>query len=148
MTLEAQFCTFEIAKRLKQLGCEPACLAHYYERTTHSSSGGNRAIHLMLKGYDEPDDRDMYLLGAPLWQQIEQWLREEHRIKIAIEPVVGSVNYATKLCKPRGGMPLYAEFTGGFVTYEEAREVTITKALESIEYENDNKNKKTNRTQH
>ena len=59
--MKEQFCTFEIALKLKELGFDEPCLG-YYEQTLDSRP-------LIITNYEE----DLYL-KAPLWQQAISFL--------------------------------------------------------------------------
>ena len=80
--LTNQFVDFKIATRLKELGFEEPCLGAYYDATEYFSLLDNN------KGYHR---RDMVAPGyanrtkttlAPLWQQVKDWLREEHQMSV------------------------------------------------------------------
>jgi len=63
--METQFIPSELAEKLKELGFNEPCLAHYY---------------LMDGAFEltQLDEQKPKFLLAPLWQQSFDWFREKH----------------------------------------------------------------------
>lgn len=69
--MENQFVPYNIALLLKDLGFNHACFASYYDR--------RGKMHLCLPHEKQYlDDFDTFLVSAPLWQQVVDWLNEKN----------------------------------------------------------------------
>ena len=68
-----QFVPFETAKKLKELGFDEESVSE----GMYSAEG--KFIGMKLKNYSF-----MSTIHAPLWQQVEEWLWEEHRIFLSL----------------------------------------------------------------
>jgi hypothetical protein len=85
--MNGQFCSYEISKRLKELRFKDECLGFYskhdqfhlisYGRVSYNNTHDSICIHPLYK----------LDCSAPLWQQVIDWLREEHRFHIQITPI-------------------------------------------------------------
>lgn len=74
--MENQFVSVEIALKLKEKGFINDCLGFYYY------DGSFQKYRLV---YNESSDEWVNPINAPLYQQVIDWLREEHNIDIYIE---------------------------------------------------------------
>lgn len=73
------FVPYEIAKALKEKGFDEPCLSYWY--TTNSVDPKIRVKDMSYDGYiNEPDQHTT----APLYQQVFDWFRENHKIHIGI----------------------------------------------------------------
>lgn len=112
--MKDQFVTYEIAKKLKELGFNESCLGDYYER--------DGKFELVIYGEFRPDTVEW--MPSPLWQQAIDWLRTEHGIYVAYVPK--SVhNFSVES---------NAEYIGTSYggTHEQSMENAILKAIEFI----------------
>lgn len=75
--MEKQFATYEIAKRLKELGFNEPCLGLFDANKT-----------FFIKEITQSDS-EIYFGGysAPLWQQVIDWLREKKGWNISINEI-------------------------------------------------------------
>ena len=117
MNLKEQFATYEIALKLKELGFDEPCIAYYTSDKYHDLCHG---CENMIDGnFVIVDTR---YLKAPLWQQIEDWLRENHDKHIRIQEGYTPSKH-------------YYEFEipwKTFKTYHQAREHVILRILQNI----------------
>jgi len=113
--MEKQFVTFDIAKKLKELGFNEKCFAW------------NNGIMFIYHEYKN-EDLGTHACTRPLWQQVIDWFREEHNYNITYN-ILGKDGYYIF----KGG-----EFQAKFKVlskrciYYEAREQAILKAIELI----------------
>lgn len=135
--MQKQFCSYDIALKLKELGFMEDCLFVYnsYKVLKHIISGTNPEIDDYIS-FNKYDNR----LPAPLWQQCIEWFREKHNIVIEIwydntqedgfpwmyEIYISNIPYE----------PVTGEY---FDTYIESREQAIIKAIEILTEQNQNK---------
>ena len=121
-TIEEQFVTYEIAIKLKQLGFNEVCLAHWI--------GDNLVISYTQSSFSLKNNSTVL---APLWQQAFDWFREKYnhsgevyfyssadfgKWHFDIEPL--------KLDRERYTTPI----KGGFETYNLARQACLEKLIE------------------
>lgn len=139
------YCSYEVAKLLKEKGFDELCY-HKYDDEGYLSFN-----HVGYINSDRPCD-DFYAL-APTHQMVMKWLREEHNIDIEVHADVGmlgvkvytpfisryksSTEYPSKLRQYKNG--LYFEDDRGvipgikhFETYEEAVEAALKYSLENL----------------
>lgn len=79
--MKAQFCSYEIALRLKELGFNERCVAHWWCPKEPSIYIDER----FANSQSQIKDRVKILCLAPLWQQVIGWLREKHGLLIHID---------------------------------------------------------------
>lgn len=82
-----QFIPYEMAKMLKELKSNIKCYCSYIDSP---DSGGHPTQTLVSnKNLDFLSDPDsigvLDLVQAPLWQQIEQWLWDKHKLVICVD---------------------------------------------------------------
>ncbi len=124
----------EIAKRLKQLGFNEECLAYYSNE--HFYLLGDQGIK--QSSWDRTNKiRSENCISAPLWQQAIDWLRESKNIHLCYNPhfttsgtVAGYMFDVYSFSDLLGRQE--SERTINGVTYQQAREQAILKALELI----------------
>lgn len=119
--MKNQFVTYEIAKRLKELGFNELCFGWYYlPEGKLMGLGSTEALTLNNKGSKK------HFCSAPLWQQAIAWLLKTHQIRFKIEPTYGN----------KVEVFIYEiiswKYVGIFNSDEQAREAAIIKALELI----------------
>ena len=124
--MEKQFCTYEISRKLKELGFNEKCLYSY--SITDIDSNGNYFENPVLQPYE-----DEYYIKAPLWQQAIDWFREVHDIHIEIEFYTSEgeidCSYVGWIVRDDFDIeePIYLD------SYYLARESAIKEAIELIE---------------
>lgn len=82
--MKEQFCTYEIALKLKKLGFDEECFAHF--RTDE--------YHDLMHNCENCMDGDFIIeynldIKAPLWQQAVDWFREKHDLSIDVYTISG-----------------------------------------------------------
>jgi hypothetical protein len=142
--MNKQCVTFEMAKKLKKLGFNKKCY-HVYERD------GRFVEFMYLKVYLGDDDI-MELLSrdsaweiklnnpnyfpAPLWQQVIDWLREEHHIYINTSVGIGEDQITVSVTDNSVARDTYAHtfrIPIDVQDYYRAREMAIEKALDLVQ---------------
>ena len=96
--MKNQFCSYEIAKQLKELGFDEKCIASYYtnikenntakydvRKKLNASFDYNAFIDEDDSGYIRNSDKEYYI-SAPLWQQVIDWFREKYNLWNMIYP--------------------------------------------------------------
>lgn len=123
--MKDQFATYEISKKIKELGFDEPCLRGYdkNEMLFYSEQENGHYLNYSI-GMN---------INAPLWQQVFDWLRKERKLQIIIiycgdtYPTVEK-DYDAYFYEINNG-----NFSGDIVdTYEEAREQAILKAIKMI----------------
>ena len=138
--MEEQFVTYEIALKLKELGFDEECFGYWRDE--------NKPCPITMckftTKYDFDDDINFpkFKCLAPLWQQVIDWLRDEHDIVIEIARQKYFDTYANSyayeaVCKVYKNKELEGSVVIRdnknnhiFYSYEEAREQAILKAIE------------------
>lgn len=117
--MKDQFVTYEIAKKLKELGFNEDCFGCYKVEPFDPPY-----LHDSTRGQNSSFGK---WVAAPLWQQAIDWLRVEYDKFILIRPV-HEIHPEQKFLGYSDG------FTEGkyHETYEQAREAATLKALELI----------------
>lgn len=73
--MEKQFATYEIALAVKELGFDEPCICYFYGGELQIDFINNiNVTQALIVRFDE--------IGAPLWQQVIDWLFEKHNIVI------------------------------------------------------------------
>ena len=131
MKIREQFCSYEIAKELKELGFNEECIFVYnsFKALKHVIAGTNSDIddYISINKYD---DR----LLAPLYQQIFDWFRNK-KVLIEITTVDSWDSWQTTIYMEDCMAPFFVAYSNNgyeFETYELAREFAILKAIELI----------------
>ena len=166
--MKEQFVTYEIALKLKKLGFDEKCFGYYrpmkewmmegtkfnFERHFHGCNWANpnNTMYFMYV-QNSFGDRDASVknseftkaienIAVPLWQQVIDWLRNEHDIVIEIVRQKYFDTYANSyayevVCKVYKNKELEGSVVIRdnknnhiFYSYEEARERAILKAIE------------------
>lgn len=151
--MKEQFVTYEIALALKELGFDEPCL------TTFDEDGRLQSIYNIDESstYDEefmddtPDKlycskRSVYsdYAIAPLWQQVEDWLREKHSLFIEIELTDNTCEKHYQYCVVDSKNREYHDedmidqatrrynFKDKYEAYSKAREAAVLMAIELL----------------
>ena len=130
--MQKQFVTYEIAKKLKELGFDEPCFGFYNEicedNDKANCSGKFQNMCGWVLGRENTNDLSShdFLIVAPLWQQAIDWLREKHNIWLCPQPKV-----TDKICFFifKGSEYIYSAYE---LSYEEARQKAIEEALKLI----------------
>ena len=143
--MKEQFCTYEIAKQLKEFGFNERCFGCWENNTEYGIP--------FIVGHDLATPEYYNLkkgcIAAPLWQQVIDWFRETHDIDIVITPDSSSGHriparkYFITLWKYYNGLNVQPEIIREnnkilyFVNPKNAREQAILKAIELIKEQNE-----------
>ncbi len=127
--VENLFISYEIAKKLKEIGYDEPCIAWYLP---------NKKIQF---GLSDDDGIDTFknsestchnsLISAPSWQQCIDWLRDNHKI-IPLPQVCSNGTYLCRVVKneyPDYDLDINNSYHN---TFYEAFESSILKALDLI----------------
>ena len=138
-TIKDQFCSFEIAKELKDLGFDEPCFGAFNADEELIYGINIKDMKYFLK-YHKEDDAVL----APLHQQIIDWFREKHDICIMVsrsyyfDTYINSYTY-TAIFNKYENKELKsihrvrdADDDDIFHSYNEARKFAILKAIELI----------------
>ena len=87
--MKDQFVTYEIAKRLKDLGFNEPCFGWYRSGLLRCIDSGielpfDYTSNTLINEREEAERIEG--IAAPLWQQAHGWLREKHGVFISILP--------------------------------------------------------------
>lgn len=86
--MKEQFVTYEIAAKLSELGFYENCLGFYYDKCEDNGAHGGEFES--MAGYCEGREHTGnlssldFIILAPLWQQVQKWLREKHQLHITV----------------------------------------------------------------
>ena len=86
--MKDQFVTYEIAKRLKELGFNERCFAMYNAKTVYFYPSANAGPIDQIRTFENSED----ITSAPLWQQVIDWLRRKG-IQVYERTFTASENY-------------------------------------------------------
>ena len=78
--MKKQFVTYEIALKLKELGFDEECFGRY-EGTDYYLEKWN-GVKLEPTHTTSQNTFSWQLASAPLWQQVIDWFREKHKIRV------------------------------------------------------------------
>jgi hypothetical protein len=106
--MEKEFVTLEVALRAKKLGFDEPCLMVNLIREEKPYSPNSSGI---IQKPMANSACGKYSVAIPLWQQVEDWLREKHSLRFIILPIFG------------GGILEGWLYNFGAITLENLREV-------------------------
>jgi hypothetical protein len=112
--MKDQFVTYEIAKKLKELGFNEPCFTCYSKKNQSDKECKLFDDEISIHNWNEYSGQTY---SSPLWQQAIDWLREKHDIIVCFNP-------EERMWDTYNGNCL--EFAGN------TREAAILKALELI----------------
>lgn len=111
--INEDYCSFEVAKLLKEKGFDIPCIGRYSARSNDFYLDCTRRCN----------NGGLFELAAPTHQMAMKWLREVHDIKIMIRPYVdGTYSYEI----------LNGFWYVNFDSYEDATEAAIKYCLEYL----------------
>ena len=114
--MNKEFCTYEQAVALKELGFDEPCLTYYHENQRLESE------IVFIKGSKFWNLPNISEIAAPLYQQAFRWFREKHNLCGAITPQSYEIwGY------PDGGC-IIEQYPVN--TYEEAEHACLDKLIE------------------
>jgi hypothetical protein len=134
--MKKEFVTYEIALKLKELGFDEECIGCF------CIDCGEESFIFSYKF--RKNSKLKSHITAPLWQQVIDWFRETHQIYITIDfavrvdestlEIIEIVGWNSKIeyCKVGSDLEYTLLCTNGNVSYQEAREQGILKALELL----------------
>lgn len=138
------YCSFEVAKLLKEKGFDEACYSYYMTTKTLHTTFHNR-VHVEeephfnsrdLNGmYDVDESSIEDICSAPTHQTAMKWLREVHGIFIAINNDDLDFNWQCYNLINRGSTldpKILSESYAGYKTYEEAVEAALKYTLKNL----------------
>jgi len=81
-TIKDQFCSYEIALAMKELGFDEECLAWYFDKNIRicGTDGCFLSSPFTNSKYGDEDT-----IAVPLWQQCIDWFREKYNIHVSVE---------------------------------------------------------------
>lgn len=139
--MEKQFVTFEIAKRLKELGFDEKCIGTYRKwACTGNPFDYNIDYHTKVQMDHGLCPRNSEYVNdwvtAPLWQQALSWLRNIHQLNITIHYELHmkwwfSIEKAP-YTEDDATLSFPVDNFEGFDTYETALEAGLQEALNLI----------------
>lgn len=121
--MKKEFCTYEIAKKLKDLGFNEPCFGNYGNENAWMCDMGVGSFHRV----DHTNSKDCgYAISAPLWQQAIDWLEKKYDIYIELSRtyVRGYYTYEYFINIHNSLYSLDSSY--------KARELSILKAIELI----------------
>lgn len=122
--IQNQFCSYEIAQKLKSLGFDELCMALYFREEF-------RFIGINQLKETNSQINNIDIIDAPLWQQSLDWLRKKHGLYVYFKPDkpnnIGDVEFVIEKHWP--DKIVCKEIC---MIYEHAREDGILKALTLI----------------
>ena len=80
-SLASQFCSYNVNLKLKELGFDEQCFAHYRDMKENMLVACNQGIAGV--SYFELSDPENILLAA-LWQQAVEWIMNNYHIHVSI----------------------------------------------------------------
>ena len=137
--IQNQFCNYEIALKLKELGFNEEVIAAF---NTEDKVLSVFAFSVPNKGIFEQGFEKGWCIKAPLWQQIIDWFREKHKYSVSIH--VDEDNSTPSDIKYWYCIDSFFEVPNNkivregieevdnFNSYQEAREQAILKAIKLI----------------
>jgi hypothetical protein len=131
--MEREFCSYEQALALKELGFDEKCLSRYCAVTEWEELTGE----ILLQDID-CNVSERFLVKAPLKQQVLRWFREKYGYDVDyIRMPKDEVFPITKDSEIKWTVIIYRVYTNDFIdvgtyfnTYEQAENACIDKLLE------------------
>lgn len=116
--MDKQFVTFEIAKKLKELGFDE--ISRFGQETSLYDKDGNFMFYsnygFMYSGLNGG------YIKAPLWQQVVEWLRTDKKIFVTVtcnpDIVAGLFNYSADVLNIDFSNGKDTQILDGFTIYE------------------------------
>jgi hypothetical protein len=139
--MKKEFCTYEQALALKELGFDERCFGYYADKT-----GEDKTIYTVGQVQGSINSMSVhfnsgcssYQFSAPLYQQAFRWFREkEYYSEITTEctQVDGSVGFSWRIWKPWTIEEWSINKPGdewSYETYEEAESACLDKLIEIV----------------
>lgn len=123
--MEKEFVTYEIALKLKNLGFAEQCFGKYVENSVVGYP--TLDIYQEEKNTMSSGSKSIYVCSAPIWQQVQRWLLEQHNIHITITSR-SQESWQWHIQFPHDTLDTLWE--DDFSTYMEALEYGINRALD------------------
>ena len=118
--IQNQFCSYEIALKLKELGFNEWCLAYQ----------NNTLIIYDNEEFSKNSQFEGNTVAIPIWQQAERWFRDIHNYYIAVYRL--NNKWCGDVYDILGQRYITSNALSNVLydTYEESREQAILKAIE------------------
>lgn len=120
--MKKDFCTYEQALPLKELGFDEPCLMAYLGEDKELYSKCDNVLHLNANDVLNP-------LKAPLKQQVFRWFREKYELYSWITMELGN---KSTFCWVLAGETIRTQYAAYFNTYEEAEDACMNKLIEIV----------------
>ena len=126
--IKEAYCSFEVAKLLKEKGFDGECETSYYI----SNKGCENAVS--VGDFTKVSPWREALIAAPTHQMAMKWLREEYNIFIQISAVLQDQPFGLHYRPSIQDYHAYARHDNfsEYVTYEEAVEVVLKYCLKNL----------------
>ena len=123
------YCSFEVAKLLKEKGFDWECLGTY--------STGDKELSISSECPYSNDLNDDMFIAAPTLQKAMKWLREQNRIISIVHGYITNkyriiITQSNELDITNLGNTLYCSNEYDYFSYEEACEAAIKYCLENL----------------
>lgn len=128
--IQNQFCSYEIALKLKELGFDEECLCTYgiENKSFQRNPSNNMAGEEIEEPYTWKNSLiHQSVMTAPLWQQVIDWFREKKNLNIEIR-LNQDGGYQYNICDVRTPMITLIKIKK-IKSFDEAREQAILKAF-------------------
>lgn len=129
--IEEAYCSFEVAKLLKEKGFDEPCEC-FYDTENNDVSIVNGWMDI---SNSELEEREIVCYSAPTHQMAMAWLREKYGIFIAINNDDLDFNWQCYDLINRGSTldpKILSESYGGFKHYEDAVEVALKFCIKNL----------------
>ena len=126
--MEKEFCTYEQALDLKELGFDEPCLTYYHENQRLESE------IVFIKGSKFWNLPDISEIAAPTYSQAFRWFREKYNLDSFIKHLYKStikVGYYFGIDEYKG-VEFYMDFDDYYKTYEEAESACLDKLIQIV----------------
>jgi hypothetical protein len=119
--MKNEFCTYEQALVLKELGFDAPCFGCYDVEAVFGLTV------MSIKQYYTNSKKDTWNCSAPLYQQAFRWFREKYQLHFTITSI-SQESWQWHITKP--GESLGKMYQEDFYTYEEAEQDCLDKLIE------------------
>lgn len=135
--MEKLFVPYELAVKLKEIGFDEPCMAHYIKNNQYKINKNKILLHIGRLDYDDIY-KDYVLENIPLWQQAFDWFRIKHKLIGLFE--IGTIEFSYQIFNEKGQRLLGIEPISYNGTYEEVRQACLETLIKIIETKTSNSN--------
>lgn len=122
--MKKEFVTYEIAKKLRDIGFNEKCLGHY------SNNGGLFTLHF---GTCSSSTQTEFEILAPVWMQAIDFFREKYDIHVSIPNYYDGWTIDIRGFKQNINLGYHTKPGLCLENYYDAREEAILKAIELVQ---------------